>query len=58
MKTVWGSIAAAALSPLAVAHDGHGLSGPHAHGADGLGWLALAAVVVAALWLARRSGRP
>jgi MYXO-CTERM domain-containing protein len=48
---------AAALStlPLAVvAHDGHGLTGPHWHATDAWGFVALAVVLGAALWWRRR----
>jgi hypothetical protein len=53
MKTLIGLIVALA-TPLALAHDGHGLTLPHWHATDTLGFVALGAVVAAALWASRR----
>ena len=47
-------VCAALLGSAAFAHDGHGMAGAHWHATDAWGWLALAAVVAAALWAARR----
>ena len=38
----------------ALAHDGHGLTGGHWHATDAAVYIALAAAVVAALWLGRK----
>jgi hypothetical protein len=53
MKSIF-ALAAAWLSPLAFAHDGHGLSGAHWHATDTLGFVGLAAIVGVALWVTRR----
>jgi hypothetical protein len=53
MKTLIGLIVALA-APLALAHDGHGLTPPHWHATDSLGFVALGAIVAAALWASRR----
>jgi GAF domain-containing protein len=37
----------------AFAHDGHGLKGMHWHATDVWGFVALAALVAAAIWLSR-----
>jgi hypothetical protein len=43
------------LAPLAAsAHDGHGHHGAHWHATDAWGFVALAIVLGAAVWLARR----
>ena len=45
----------AALASASVhAHDGHGLFGPHWHATDTLGFLGLAVLVAAAIWLSRK----
>ncbi len=36
------------------AHDGHGVGGSHWHASDTLGYLVLAAVAAASVWLNRR----
>ena len=41
-------------SASALAHDGHGLFGPHWHATDTLGFLGLAVLVAAAIWLLRK----
>jgi len=47
--------AAAAFSPAAWAHSGHGLGdGTHWHATDAWGWALGLAVAAFALWLARR----
>ena len=47
--------AAAAISPAAWAHPGHGLGdGTHWHATDAWGWMLGLAVAAFALWLARR----
>ncbi|MFN3304105.1 MAG: hypothetical protein ACK44A_10335 [Roseateles sp.] len=38
------------LAAPAFAHEGHGLEGPHMHGWDGLGTLALIAAAGVAIW--------
>jgi len=41
------------LPLMAAAHDGHGFRGPHWHASDTLGFVALAVLAAAALWLGR-----
>ena len=53
MKALF-ALASLGLSSLALAHEGHGLGAVHWHATDTLGFVALAAIVGAALWLARR----
>jgi hypothetical protein len=53
MKSLIAWLAVAA-TPLAQAHEGHGLPGPHGHATDAVGYLMLALIVAAALWAARR----
>jgi len=48
------SLLVACQVPLALAHDGHGMSGAHWHATDGLGFMVLAAIVGLALWATRR----
>ena len=48
------SIATALTGGAAIAHDGHGLNGAHWHATDSWGWVALAVVLGAAIWAARR----
>jgi hypothetical protein len=44
-----------ALSPVVLAHEGHGLLGTHWHATDTFGFLALGAVVVGVgIWLSGR----
>lgn len=38
----------------AVAHDGHGLEGPHTHATDALGFVVAVLAVVAMIWTGRR----
>ncbi len=45
---------AAVQSANALAHDGHGLFGPHWHATDTLGFLGLAVLVATAIWLSRK----
>ena len=53
MKTaLTGSLAALPL--VVLAHDGHGLSGPHWHASDLWGLVALGVVAAAALWWRRK----
>ena len=48
-------VALALLLPtLAFAHEGHGLEGPHWHATDTWGFVAIALVVAAAIWLRRK----
>jgi hypothetical protein len=44
----------AVASPLALAHDGHGLGVHHWHASDTLGFVVLAVAVGLVLWSARR----
>ena len=53
MKTLTGLVMALA-APLALAHEGHGLTLPHWHATDALGFVVLGLVVAAALWASRR----
>jgi len=39
--------------PFALAHEGHGLSGPHWHATDTLGFLMLGVIIAVALWATR-----
>jgi hypothetical protein len=49
------AIAALAASPfIAVAHDGHGLSGAHWHATDLWGFVALAVIAAAVAWHQRK----
>ena len=56
--TVWLARAVAAgisTTPwLAIAHDGHGLTGAHGHATDGWGLAAFGLAVCAAVWAARK----
>ena len=46
---------ALAAAPFATfAHEGHGLGGAHWHATDAWGFVAVAAVAVAAIWFIRR----
>jgi hypothetical protein len=47
-------IGAALMNSAAFAHEGHGLAGSHWHATDSWGVIALALIVAAALWAARR----
>jgi hypothetical protein len=57
MRTVLASLALAFADSTqsAWAHEGHGASAEHLHGADWLVWIG--AAVVVGLWLLRRRGR-
>jgi hypothetical protein len=44
----------ALLAAVAHAHDGHGLLGTHWHATDALGFVAVAALIAAAIWLGRK----
>ena len=54
MKHALSTLGAALVSGNAFAHEGHGLAGSHWHATDPWGLIALALVVAAALWAARR----
>ena len=54
MKRAVSTVVAALMSGSAFAHEGHGLVGSHWHATDPWGLIALALVVAAALWAARR----
>jgi hypothetical protein len=54
LRRFFASIGTALTSGAALAHEGHGLDGAHWHATDAWGWIALAAVVAAAIWAARR----
>jgi hypothetical protein len=54
LRRLFASIGTALASGAALAHEGHGLEGAHWHATDAWGWVALAAVVAAAIWFARR----
>ena len=45
-----GGLALAVGTTGALAHDGHGLPGAHWHATDAWGYLALGALIVAAVW--------
>jgi hypothetical protein len=53
MRRLKGLLTACA-SPLALAHEGHGLASPHWHATDTMGFVLLAVIVAAALWASRR----
>jgi hypothetical protein len=53
MKSLLG-LSFAGLAPLAWAHEGHGLGANHWHATDAVGFIVLAVVISAALWLSRR----
>jgi hypothetical protein len=38
----------------AMAHDGHGLEGPHTHATDALGFVVAVLVVAAMIWTGRK----
>ena len=46
--------ASLALPTFAMAHDGHGVSGLHWHASDTVGFVVLAIVAAASLWLGWR----
>jgi hypothetical protein len=48
------ALGAALASLPAQAHDGHGLFGAHWHASDTLGFVGLAVLVAAAVWLTRK----
>ena len=39
---------------VAFSHDGHGLSSPHWHATDTLGFVTVSAMIAAAIWLSRK----
>jgi hypothetical protein len=43
-----------ALAPAVLAHDGHGLGGNHWHASDTAGFITVAVLAAAALWLSRK----
>ena len=53
MKPLWGALALG-LSPLARAHEGHGLGTNHWHATDTLGFVVLAVAIGLVLWAIRR----
>ena len=53
MKPLLGTLALAA-SPLALAHEGHGIEAHHWHATDTLGFIVLAVAVGLVLWAIRR----
>ena len=54
MKKLIAACATLGLPLLAAAHDGHGLQGVHWHASDTVGFVVLAVVAAAALWLGWR----
>ena len=42
------------ISLNALAHEGHGVSGPHAHATDALGFVVAVVVVAAMIWTGRK----
>ena len=54
MKKLIAAGATLALPMLAAAHDGHGMSGLHWHASDTVGFIVLAIVAAASLWLGWR----
>jgi hypothetical protein len=53
MKSLLGALALG-LSPLAFAHEGHGMGAYHWHASDTLGFVVLAVAVGLVLWAIRR----
>ena len=53
MKPLLGALALG-LSPLALAHEGHGMGAHHWHATDTLGFVVLAVAVALVLWAIRR----
>jgi hypothetical protein len=51
MKKLTAACASLALPLLAAAHDGHGVTGAHWHASDAVGYVALAVLAAAAMWL-------
>ncbi len=54
MKKLIAACASLGVPLLAAAHDGHGLQGSHWHASDTWGFVTLAAIAAAALWLGRK----
>ena len=57
MKLLTKSLLTTALASSALAaqaHEGHGLFGSHWHATDALGFVAVAALVVVAIWMFRK----
>ena len=50
----WIALASLCLPSLALAHEGHGLGAVHWHATDIWGFVALGAIVAAAVWASRR----
>ena len=48
------SLAFSQLASNAVAHDGHGLGGPHWHATDALGFVVAAALIAAAFYFGQK----
>lgn len=54
MKKQYAFVIASALAaPAVLAHEGHGLSGPHWHATDAWGFAVLGGLVGIAIWLSR-----
>ncbi len=53
MKKLIAACVSLGLPLMAAAHEGHGLPGAHWHASDTVGFVALAVLAVAALWLGR-----
>lgn len=53
-KQVSVLISTLAAASAALAHEGHGLDGPHWHATDAWGFVAVGALVALAVWLSRR----
>ncbi|WP_171016111.1 hypothetical protein [Ramlibacter sp. 2FC] len=52
-RTISALLFTLAASSAALAHGGHGLSGPHGHATDVWGFVFVGALAVLALWLSR-----
>lgn len=53
LRRVAALAATVPFAPLALAHEGHGLHGPHWHATDAWGFIAVGALVMLAVWLSR-----
>ena len=47
------ALAGSLASSLAIAHDGHGLDGPHGHATDAVGLVVALVALAAAIWFGR-----
>ena len=54
LRTSLAGLLATATALPALAHEGHGLHGPHWHATDAAIFIALAVVVVIAFWAGRK----